>query len=154
MTMVWHYTIKDRAMGIISMGEILPAIGGIPPNEKPAVWFSANKVWEPTANKIAVFYRTGPRNLTTREMFEYLGGELFRFGVSVDEEGILPFFLLKRAIRMSSKEARRLTKRAYAVKSSPIHWYGYVGSFPVEKTVIQRYNPINKQWEDYNHERA
>ncbi len=45
----------NRFNDILRDGFIKPATAGLPPGERPAVWFSSNPVWEETANKRAEF---------------------------------------------------------------------------------------------------
>jgi hypothetical protein len=53
--MLWHYTMGNCLRWIIKTGALIPYGGNelapLFPGEKPAVWFSTEQFWEPTAQK-------------------------------------------------------------------------------------------------------
>jgi hypothetical protein len=136
--MVWHYTIADRADGILEDGLIRPATAGVPDHEKPVVWFSANPRWEPTANKIIMTMGT-ERVLSTNEMlYSGFAGSLWRFGVQHD--ALIPWVPLQRIARIKKKEAKRLSRKAIKDRANPMHWYGSLEPVRVEDTTIECHN--------------
>lgn len=75
----WHYTV---GLHIDSIGEsqvLRLADRYMLPGERPAVWFSTNPIWEPTANKR---HPNGSRSLTKEETEDLCDG-LFRIGVAI-----------------------------------------------------------------------
>ena len=140
----WHYTISDRAWSIFSDGLIKPATAGVYHPEKPVVWFSTQQHWEPTANKVAVLRGGSMVHMTTKQMFDELAGELFRFGIGTHH--LLPWHRLARAARIPIKVQKGLIKAARAVRADPIKWYGTLEPVPVTDTIIQRFNPIKNEW--------
>jgi hypothetical protein len=62
----WHYTVRDRLRRIFGDGLIRPSTALVPAGEKPAVWFSANPDWEPSANK-AIRLPTGEGAVRLRD---------------------------------------------------------------------------------------
>jgi len=64
-SLVWHYTLLTKLQMILNDGLIKPTDVMIDPREKPAVWFSSNQAWEPTATKNIRDEKTGqPREAT------------------------------------------------------------------------------------------
>jgi hypothetical protein len=51
---VFHYTTGMKLKQIINSGHIRPSTAHVPPNEKPAAWFSTSLEWEPTATKCSI----------------------------------------------------------------------------------------------------
>ena len=134
---VWHYTILDRAKRILLDGKIKAATAGVPTREIPVVWFSAQQVWEPTANKMvvrkhALEFET-KITLTTRQMFDGVAGPLVRFGI--DSDTLLPWAILKRKAKISRKEQTRLIKKAKLVGSDPMLWYGHLYNLVLWDTI-------------------
>ncbi len=78
---IWHYTTFDRFKEIWRDGVIKPATAHVEAPERPAVWFSANRFWETTANKRIKEHDGTLRDLD-REGTERFGGGLVRIGVA------------------------------------------------------------------------
>jgi hypothetical protein len=142
--LAWHYTISDRAQGIISTGQLNLATVGVRPPERPVVWFTRHQHWEPTANKLAVLRDGTMRTLTTQEMFNEIGGELYRFGI--DPARLLPWAVLKRRARISSRVQRDLLRQAKAIGSDHTLWLGSLEPIPLSDLTVQKWNPIAKRW--------
>ena len=51
---LFHYTTGLNLRSIITSGQIKPSTAHVPPDEKPVVWFSTSRHWEPTATKCSV----------------------------------------------------------------------------------------------------
>lgn len=80
MDILWHYTCGIKIQSIISDGLIKQATAHIEPGEKPVVWFSSNKLWEPTASKATM--RNNRLYRLTRDETEREASGLFRISVS------------------------------------------------------------------------
>jgi len=78
---IWHYTVGVNMRSILRDRVIRPATTKVPANERPAVWFSTNAVWEPTANKMWKDIR-GKIRLLTKEETAIRGKGLYRIEVS------------------------------------------------------------------------
>jgi hypothetical protein len=48
---VWHYTTGEKLNLIISTRALRPTSAEIADGELPALWFSKEQIWEPTAQK-------------------------------------------------------------------------------------------------------
>lgn len=143
----WHYTIEVRVRSIKKDLHLKPAYQGIPEREIPVLWFSRNPRWEPTASKIAIHRSGQVRLLTTKEMFSELGDQLYRFSYPVDH--LMPWHILKRKARISTKEQRRLIKKAKEQGSNYLDWYGTTEPIWVDDADLkaEKWNPIRKIWE-------
>src|SRR5262245_38170328 len=78
--LLWHYTTGVTFQRILQDSSIRPATTGAPQGERPAVWFSRNKTWEPTASRVFSFPDGALRRATTEEMLRH-GQGLIRIGV-------------------------------------------------------------------------
>lgn len=79
--MLWHYTVGIRLASILADGLIRPAIAGVRSHERPGVWFSADPVWEPTANK-SIADAHGRILLGDKASTEHFGRGLYRIAVA------------------------------------------------------------------------
>lgn len=80
--MLWHYTIwTGHAELILESGVIRPATELLEEEEKPAVWFSHNEVWERSAAKTPLRNFGGKLKYPSQETEHRDGGGLWRFGV-------------------------------------------------------------------------
>lgn len=120
--LVWHYTTGQRAEQILQCGFIRGATVNVPLNERPAVWFSMNQVFELTAAKtrrvdgVLMF-------LTIPEMAHY-GNGLVRFGLS--PRALLNGDNLRRRARISGSEWIRIQKIGTQRGADPHDWYGSI----------------------------
>jgi len=85
---LFHYTTGERLKEILRDQEIKPATANVDTSsERPVVWCTFSREWEPTCNKGWADPRTGQvRRLSTCETAQR-GGGLFRIEV---EEGAAP----------------------------------------------------------------
>jgi hypothetical protein len=61
--------VAEHYNAIVKDGVIRPATEGVPPGERPAVWFSIHPTWEPTATKALRDPKTGEvHRATWKEM--------------------------------------------------------------------------------------
>jgi hypothetical protein len=112
----WHYTIwHERMESIIRSGQVRPAADGVPFGEAPAVWFSANSVWEPTSDKVAGMNGSMTENAKT-------GGGLFRIEVAPK---VAPYdwSSFRRVSGIDLHVAHRMEIAALRVGSNPADWY-------------------------------
>ncbi len=83
---VWHYTTLTK-IKIIERDPILRPFGK--DGQKPAVWFSKDQTWEPTAacNHLATLADGTEQFLDMKGLFQVTGG-LYRFGVLPEDAPI------------------------------------------------------------------
>lgn len=139
---VWHYTTDSKLDSIYTDGELRPTSNGIPNGEQPALWFSSNQIWEPTANKAFATASGIPiRPLTSTEMKEMF--QLVRFGI--DSELVMPWNTLKKTAHISRSEQGRLIKRGKLVGSSPTQWFGSLD--PISLDLLIRQDFVSGKWQ-------
>jgi hypothetical protein len=154
-TIAWHYTIGERAPLILSGGSLMPMVGGERVATSPAdhslpvVWFSCHETWEPSARGSRVKLvnaDTGQiirQRLAVAQIAETRGGA-YRFGV--DATGLLPYHRLRRAIRLSARQAQEIEARARQLGACSAHWYGTLEPVPVANCQIQKFDPDLQTW--------
>src|SRR5438093_9709142 len=76
---IWHYTVGYHTESILKDKMLKPSTEGVPPGERPVVWFTTNPGWEPTATKAMI--ENGRRVSLTKERTEEECGGLFRIEV-------------------------------------------------------------------------
>ena len=139
----WHYTSGQCAMQILQSRIILPAYENVPRGERPAVWFSLNKFWEPTASKGILDPITRVRRFATIDEMERFAGGCYRFGIQPAR--LLCWTALKGKTRMRPKTVRALERVAYEMGSNPRHWMGTLEAVPVPEVVMIQ-TLINGSW--------
>lgn len=133
----WHYTSGQCAMQILQSGVILPAYEYVPRSERPAVWFSLNKFWEPTASKGILDPVTRVRRFATMDEMERFACGCYRFGMHPSR--LLCWTALKVQTRMRPKTVRVLERVAHEIGGDPRQWLGSMEAVPVPQIeVIQR----------------
>ena len=132
--LAWHYTSGQCAIQIVESELILPVFENVPRNEKPAVWFSLNQSWEPTATKGILDSISGKRRNATMDEMERLAGGCYRFGL--DPSRLLCWSALKVKTRMRPKMVRALERVAYQVGSDPSHWMGTTEAVSLRDVVV------------------
>jgi hypothetical protein len=87
MTLVYHYTsVSQHLQLILDSGELRPSNAGGSENEPALLWFSRNRIWEPTAGK-AVLHHGKIKLLNMRQQHESYG--CARFGIAGDDPRLM-----------------------------------------------------------------
>lgn len=145
----WHYTTGDKFAQIVESGEIRPAKRGVPKGERPAVWFSINQEWEPTANKLSLKPDGTLVSLTKHQTFELANG-LARIGVA-SETAPHDWAEFKQLSRVRSDMARSLYQAALQQGSKPSWWFVSFDSVPRSKWIaVEIWG--GSRWERVTHE--
>lgn len=131
---LWHYTIPQYLPPIIEAGGLLPATAGIAEGERPAVWFSANQRWEPTAAKMG---------LRTLDAMTERFGCMVRFGIA--REAALPWRRLVPAVGMPESMRKALERAGRTLGASPDSWFGVIGSVPLADLAVEIFD--GREWE-------
>ncbi len=141
----WHYTIGQKLVLILQDGLIKPATAGVPPGEKPIVWFSSNPNWEPTACK-ATFDENGVFSRLTMAETADLGGGLVRFAVA-PETAPHDWRALKDLSGMAGWMAQHLYREGITQGARPGDWWGTFDPVPRSKWIaVQVYD--SGRWVD------
>lgn len=118
----WHYTTGENFISIVSDGVIRTATDGVPPGERPIVWFSTHPVWEPTACKGAMD-ENGRRFWLTMDQTREFGGGLVRFAVEA-ETAPHDWRALKELSGMPGWMAQHLYREGIRQGARPGDWWG------------------------------
>ncbi len=141
MTFAYHYTIEQCVPSILASGYLEPASMGVPQNEKLVVWFSTQTQHEPTANKATLDGSGGVRRCTDAEM---LAMGLVRFKSHTD--ALLPWTVLKRRARISTKSQKQLVASARKQGADPMLWYGHIGKLSIAELTLERFDEFMGIW--------
>jgi hypothetical protein len=121
-TIYYHYTTGIQGRHILKDGFIRPSTALIDPGEIPAVWFSSNPDWEPTAVKARRGLNGKMERLSMEETSE-MGHGLMRFGVTKEIAGY-SWNEIKEKSGMSPKTARYLHNEGVRQGARPHEWRG------------------------------
>lgn len=119
--MIWHYTVVERLQRILHEGELRPSSVGVPKKEKPALWFSSNPLWEPTANRLWKDI-DGRVVRLSKDQTHVLGGGLARIGVAAE---VAPhdWKSYKKASGITTDRAKRIYDEAIRIGARPGEWF-------------------------------
>ena len=144
---LWHYTTADgRHFGsIVSDGELKPTTVHVEEGEeRPALWFSTEPHWEPTAQSVIVGPDGTSRWATFDEMVSKIG--VIRFGVS-PEAVPHSWASFRQMGGMPAAAADALEQAARAEGAHPGNWYATFELVPSSKwTAVQQY--VAGSWVD------
>lgn len=125
MGILWYYTTVRELDEIIKTAELKPAAIG---REKPAVWFSANREWEPIANT-PWRDRRGSHSRLSKDQTFVLGGGLARIGVPA-EAAPHDWKSYKHLSGISAKTAKEVYNAAVQAGSRPGQWFASFQGVP------------------------
>jgi hypothetical protein len=131
--MAWHYTVGVNATEILREGFIRGATAGLPPGERPTVWFSMRQIWEPAASRRKLV-AGGESTMTMAEMIEEYHG-LWRFGVP--KAALHAWTFLRRKAAMSHDTELALIRVAARAGFNPRFWYGALEPIAVNQCEVQ-----------------
>ncbi len=132
--LLWHYTHGVNFRSILHDCLIKPATDDAAEGERPAVWFSRNEIWEPTANKVFWSPDGTPRISTTEEMLRH-GQGLIRIGVK-RETAPHNWDEFVRLSGAPERTIRALKSTAKARGSNHKDWFVSFDPVPREKWVV------------------
>lgn len=130
--LAWHYTTGQKFPSIVAAGYLFPSTGLLTPGERPVLWFSLRQDFEPTARK-ANLVDGQLRVMSVEETFSTCGG-LVRFGVKPRD--LMTGEKLRTRARIPLHVWKSLVAAGRRQKADPNLWFGFLGSFPIEETVI------------------
>lgn len=132
--LVWHYTAGHKWPSIERMGVLLRAEGSLDKTERPAVWFSTHKVFEPTALK-NVMNPQGIRFTIPLEVMEHYCDGLYRIGVDPVVTQVIDWITFRRVSGISRRTASHLVAKGRALGANPGDWWASFDTVPREKWV-------------------
>ena len=140
--MVWHYTILPKVKKI-ERDHVLKPFGT--PGQIPAVWFSEDQEWEPTAACNWIGEKTdGSRNFLDRDGLYRAHGGLYRIGVRPDDAP-LTWEQYKLQIHITVQSA--MLDGAKALGANPEKWRASTVEVPEKKWLaVQMWN--GDEWID------
>lgn len=137
--LAWHYTTGENFVAICDSKYIKPAKIGVLPPEKPIVWFSTHKHYEPTARKMKM-----DGSIASVDELFLLGRGLVRFGLPVNR--LIHWNKLKSKARMHESVAKRLEDIGRDQGADPQQWHGLLKKVSIEECVRIDVMDNNKQW--------
>ena len=117
-SILWHYTTVDRLQQILIEGELRPVPLGR--KIKPAVWFTTNPDWEPTANRVWHAPEGTVRRLSKDQTIVLAGG-LARIGVAPQVASV-DWKTYKSTSDIPPKVAKQIYDEAVSIGSRPGNW--------------------------------
>ena len=137
---VWHYTVSERhCRGILSSKVVNTSTAFLEKDERPAVWFTQDPVWERTASVGPYWFFDGPVELILGRMVAD-GLPVMRIGV-LETTAPIKWIDFKKVSGISPLMARQLEKTAHQRGSNPWLWRCSLQPVPSEKWIsVQTYS--------------
>jgi hypothetical protein len=126
--LIWHYTIRDFFAGIVRDRAIKPSAAFAGGQARPAVWFSTNEDWEPTAAK-NLTCADGSTRLLQRDELYTIGITPIRIGVA---STVAPhtWHDFKRDGDVPAKVGSNIVSLATRLNSKPSWWFASYDAVP------------------------
>jgi hypothetical protein len=143
MKIIWHYTTLSHAKRIVAdkflkVSKVEKSLG-----LKPAIWFSKNHIWEPTATKMVSDEYGQVRELTIEEQREILG--MIRFGIEFDKTKLISWRKYQYQSRIASRLYNAMEEAGIAKGAKSEDWYACFSNIRCDKWLkIEQYD--GKQW--------
>ncbi len=136
---IWHYTTKEKLTAILSDGKLKVSEAEKRLKlRKPALWFSANQVWEPTATKMIGDGLGNTRQLTIQEQHEMVG--LARIGINYSS-GYITWAKYRHESGLNHSTLDSMEKVGIEKGGNPADWFATFKNVPEEKWVsVQVWN--------------
>ena len=148
----WHYTIGLMLPLICESGVLRPTDAGIPPDERPVLWFSTNPYWEPTSAKMIARSMKEQlesenglpfRTLSMHECAE--GGEgLYRFGLPAAQ--LIQWPEVGKRAGISAPMRNAIIRAGRMQGANPSQWYGTLEDIPIAGLLLQQLVDF-RRWE-------
>jgi hypothetical protein len=119
--LIWHYTTEIHSLKIINDGILKPSYGEKAMGVKPALWFSKNPDWEPTATKLAADSEGNIIELSKEQHLKLFG--MIRFGIEFDETFLISWIKYKFKSKIDGRIYNRLDKLGKMQGANPKDWY-------------------------------
>lgn len=140
---LYHYTVGSKLEQIEKARRLEPRGYGMAASrrEKPVLWWSANPLWEPTANKVVSrdgknFYRPA-----LRELQEMVG--VYRYaldcrkpdGLNATGIKLIPWSRIPLIAKIDPVDIASMLRSAQTLGSTPTHWWGTLDPVPLSLQV-------------------
>lgn len=120
MNIIWHYTSCIHLEGIINAQKLKVSEADRRFGFKPAVWFSKNQMWEPTASKMATTEEGKIVTLSPSEQLKTIG--MVRIGIEHTNE-LVSWAKYKHVGKIPLPFYERLEEVGKQKGGKPADWY-------------------------------
>ena len=103
--------MTEHYKAIVKDGVIRPATEGVPPDERPAVWFSIHPTWEPTATKALKDRKTGQAHRASWKEMQQLEPVRIEVGPDAAPHGWDDYLRLSGASVVTTRGLERAARR-------------------------------------------
>ena len=149
MRKIYHYTHTQAACEIISSGFLkVSEFEKYNRVQKPALWLSLNRRWEPTASKIVVDLATWqPFHLSFKQQSESMG--CIRFVLPFSPENLCNWSKYSQESGTSENMIVEMERVGRELGANPNHWYTSFSNIPLKEICdIQMWS--GKRWVRWN----
>lgn len=119
--LVWHYTHGVYLKQILNAGILRLTDKGIALGERPALWFSKEQFWEPTAQKLGAKPDGTFVLLGMLGTYQLMGG-LGRIGVDPDTVPLCDFATFAASSGIPAEQVRAMKRRGREQGANPRNW--------------------------------
>ena len=120
MTLIWHYTSLQHGEKIFEEELLRVSEAERKFGLKPALWFSLNSFWEPTATKMIMDENGQYRQMTLEEQYSELG--MIRIGILFTKE-LTSWAKYKHASKINPILYNNMEEIGIEKGGNPLDWY-------------------------------
>ena len=127
--MVWHYTTRQQGENIIKDGVIKVSKDDKKAGWKPAVWFSTQQFWEPTACKVINVdgsWLSGDEGMKSQH--EIVG--IYRFGIIFNATNLTTWAKYQYVSKISLQMYRSMEIAGKRGGGNPSDWFAIFHNIP------------------------
>lgn len=124
---VYHYAPWVTLRAIAESGELRPSNAGAP-DERPLLWFSRHRKWEPTATKMLTS-DAGPVRISRAEHEHRFG--CIRFALPADDPRLMDWPSACQRAGISDDERATMEHRGRLLGANPSDWLAIDGAVPL-----------------------
>jgi hypothetical protein len=133
MQYVFHYAPGNYLPSMIGSGVVRPS-NADDPQTVPAVWFSADQRWEPTATKM-INTPSGLHKLSLYEQQRHYG--CVRFALPAGDARLMDWKAASRVIGFSRDVRRAMEGAGRRLGASPLNWFAALCAFSLDELCFQ-----------------
>jgi len=138
----YHYTIEGKVSLILDSGGLIPTGSALAPREKQVLWFSGNKLYEPTCIKPII--KAGQIEYPNWQTYQSLF-KLFRFKL-ISKRHLSGWQSTCKQAKTPAKIRRKMEQAGRAQKGKPEQWFGTLDAVPLAELQVQVWR--DQKWVD------
>lgn len=131
--MLYHYTYGHKLPSIAAVGALIPTGASIPAWERPALWFSSNPTFEPTALKPMLV-----EGRAVRVPFERLAQMIGAYRFVLDgQHAVAQWPAARKLIGIRHADAAKMESVGRRLGAIPSQWWATIDPVPLDVLALE-----------------